>query len=376
MLIDGAEWRVKIGDLGLAKLIDLELASDSAESTDSTAPVSSSVMPLPASSASAVPSNAHSPLLKHKANAAPHDRSTSVVGTALYAPPRSEDVVSTTSGAGAGSTSSGNASNGGESARDLFALGVVLFEMWSRFSTAHQRVFELRRLHAERTCPREFADAYPAQAALVAALVAEPPWRRPSAAQLVAILTGSGDVAPALMSAGSSLPSSSPAMSVSLSWSGLASGPGPEDERVILTPAIVSLVRGEVTPVQAASAASASAPQTAPLCEICQAANREHEEALANMKSQSQLASPSPGATNDAETSQNTGTGVSASASSPATVAPANEAVMDASIDWRARAMALEAELGALRRQLAHLRAACSCGAASTLLASSSASSS
>ena len=68
---------------------------------------------------------------------------------------------------------------------DIYSLGVIAFEMLRRFGTAMERVAVLTELRASRMLPPDFVAAFPAQAALIRALLAPDPGQRPSAAEVL-----------------------------------------------------------------------------------------------------------------------------------------------------------------------------------------------
>jgi len=70
---------------------------------------------------------------------------------------------------------------------DLYALGIVLYEMWSVFSTQMDRCKSLEALRANCTLPEDFSSVHPLAAQIIPSLVGEPA-RRPSAGELIEML--------------------------------------------------------------------------------------------------------------------------------------------------------------------------------------------
>ena len=68
---------------------------------------------------------------------------------------------------------------------DIYSVGVIAFEMLRRFGTAMERVAVLTELRASRTLPPNFVATFPAQAALIKALLSPDPQQRPSAAEVL-----------------------------------------------------------------------------------------------------------------------------------------------------------------------------------------------
>ena len=68
---------------------------------------------------------------------------------------------------------------------DLFATGVIAYELLRRFDTGMQRVAELSELRTAQRLPPGFAATFPKQAALIVSLVAPDPTARPSAADVL-----------------------------------------------------------------------------------------------------------------------------------------------------------------------------------------------
>ena len=71
-----------------------------------------------------------------------------------------------------------------DSKSDMFAFGIVYFELWYPFSSAEERRETLSALIASGTVPKEWSKVFPMQATIVKLLM-QPPEHRPSAVDLL-----------------------------------------------------------------------------------------------------------------------------------------------------------------------------------------------
>jgi translation initiation factor 2-alpha kinase 4 len=143
-----AQGRVRIGDFGLAKFASSTAAGDDGGADDD----ADGPAPLP-------PGEGSSTLL-------PADSEPSgAVGTFLYTAPEVARGLPH------------------DCKVDLYALGVIAFEMLRVFGSGMQRVVELSELRASQRLPAGFAASFPMQTALIESLVQVDPAARPSAAE-------------------------------------------------------------------------------------------------------------------------------------------------------------------------------------------------
>jgi translation initiation factor 2-alpha kinase 4 len=68
---------------------------------------------------------------------------------------------------------------------DIFAAGIVLFELYNVFSTEMERHQMLTQLHEKRLVPRKFVKTYPNEAHLILKMTHSDPTQRPSAFELL-----------------------------------------------------------------------------------------------------------------------------------------------------------------------------------------------
>jgi len=80
---------------------------------------------------------------------------------------------------------SGAAASGYDEKVDLYALGIIFFEMWYPFSTAHERYTVLYTLRGAGAFPRGFEHSHPRQVRIIRWLLQEDPQQRPSALELL-----------------------------------------------------------------------------------------------------------------------------------------------------------------------------------------------
>ena len=158
---------VKIGDFGLAKVIeshglqsdtvsdtsDCDCYSSGYSSTDARSPPSSASF----SRAVAVRSGSILNSMNH----------TTMVGTVPYISPEqmSQHEYTTKS--------------------DIYSLGIILFEMYNKFSTGSERAFAIRNLRMSGEPSAEMKAKYPLQAELVSMMIAADQNVRPSAKELL-----------------------------------------------------------------------------------------------------------------------------------------------------------------------------------------------
>ena len=148
---------VKLGDFGLAKF-DVSAPIDATHSRSVQASSSDAPQEL-AAAAAAIAVTAVS------GNDIPVSVSdwTGVCGTSFYISPEIE----------------GNAESY-DGKVDVFAVGIIAFELWCPFSTAMERVESLRLLRNEASFPSGFESAHPNVAALIRWLLERDPNRRPT----------------------------------------------------------------------------------------------------------------------------------------------------------------------------------------------------
>lgn len=76
---------------------------------------------------------------------------------------------------------------------DIFALGIILFEMHVVFSTESERIAVLTALGRESKIPPEFAAQWPFEASLIRRMVSHNPDDRPTAQELLKIISAKVD---------------------------------------------------------------------------------------------------------------------------------------------------------------------------------------
>jgi translation initiation factor 2-alpha kinase 4 len=64
---------------------------------------------------------------------------------------------------------------------DIFSVGIIVVELWTRFSTEMERIVTLRDLRESGKLPRQFAEEHPNAAALASWLLETDPGKRPTA---------------------------------------------------------------------------------------------------------------------------------------------------------------------------------------------------
>lgn len=90
---------------------------------------------------------------------------TTNIGTATYLSPEQEHSKSTTY----------------NEKVDMFALGLILCEMCSVFSTSHEKIQTLGHIKATQEVPKEIKIRYPVEAEIIRRLLDKDPNKRPSA---------------------------------------------------------------------------------------------------------------------------------------------------------------------------------------------------
>lgn len=68
---------------------------------------------------------------------------------------------------------------------DIYSLGIILFEMYNKFSTGSERVFSINRLKKSGEPPAAMKAAYPLQSELVSMMMITDQNLRPSAKELL-----------------------------------------------------------------------------------------------------------------------------------------------------------------------------------------------
>jgi len=69
---------------------------------------------------------------------------------------------------------------------DIFALGIILFEMFSQFTTESERIGALTTLGRQRKLPIEFVQTFPQESTLILQMLDEDVSKRPTAKELLA----------------------------------------------------------------------------------------------------------------------------------------------------------------------------------------------
>jgi len=99
------------------------------------------------------------------------DDDTRDVGTCLYSAPESKETGDYTSKV------------------DIYALGVILLELWHPFNTGMERIVVIQQATGKRELPSDFTAKYPKQSEMILRLIQHVPDDRPSAADLVGELS-------------------------------------------------------------------------------------------------------------------------------------------------------------------------------------------
>jgi translation initiation factor 2-alpha kinase 4 len=68
---------------------------------------------------------------------------------------------------------------------DVYSLGIILFEMWCRFQSSHERVKLLMQLRQVNKFPKKFEECHPRSAALIKWLLDPDPQKRPTVIQIL-----------------------------------------------------------------------------------------------------------------------------------------------------------------------------------------------
>jgi translation initiation factor 2-alpha kinase 4 len=142
-----AQGRVRIGDFGLAKFASSAAGGGGGDDDDADGPA---LLPPGEGSSTLLPADSEP---------------SGAVGTFLYTAPEVARGLPH------------------DCKVDLYALGVIAFEMLRRFGSGMQRVVELSELRTAQRLPAGFATSFPMQAALIESLVQVDPAARPSAAE-------------------------------------------------------------------------------------------------------------------------------------------------------------------------------------------------
>lgn len=107
---------------------------------------------------------------------------TSGIGTILYISPEQSKPMLTSSNDSLNST---NNTAEYDAKVDMYALGIIFFEMWYPFSTAHERVKVIKDLRHGKF-PQDFKESHRRQVQIIEWLLKENPNDRPSAMELLA----------------------------------------------------------------------------------------------------------------------------------------------------------------------------------------------
>mmetsp|Transcript_33435 Transcript_33435/g.32487 ORF Transcript_33435/g.32487 Transcript_33435/m.32487 type:complete len:124 (+) Transcript_33435:2961-3332(+) len=68
---------------------------------------------------------------------------------------------------------------------DIYALGLILCEMISKFGTLHERITVLNNLKCQRTLPQQILSKYPQESKIILAMTDKDPSKRPGAQDLL-----------------------------------------------------------------------------------------------------------------------------------------------------------------------------------------------
>ena len=97
---------------------------------------------------------------------------TSHIGTPLYASPEQEKLSSY------------------DYKTDIYSLGMVLFEMLSKFGTGHERELRMKELRNKRIIEKEMLQCMPNECALITRMTEYAPTERPTAEEALEIVEG------------------------------------------------------------------------------------------------------------------------------------------------------------------------------------------
>jgi serine/threonine protein kinase len=139
------QWRVAIGDFGLARALPVANPANDSDSGVPCSAVSMAITPATAAASCTMSSG---------------------VGTETYASP--EQI------------------SGGvyDTKTDIYSLGLIFFEMLSSFATEMERLMQLRELK-DGVLPADFIARYPREAAFILCMTAKKPQDRPTARSLL-----------------------------------------------------------------------------------------------------------------------------------------------------------------------------------------------
>jgi len=68
---------------------------------------------------------------------------------------------------------------------DIYAMGLILFEMCQKFSTGHERISTLNNLKYKRKLPSDFSEMFSIEAEIILNMTDHNPENRPSAEQIL-----------------------------------------------------------------------------------------------------------------------------------------------------------------------------------------------